>query len=130
MKSNLTQNLYNLLEDQVMPANHSCAVLFSQIPCKEFYDTSYYVKACFTDYSLTQDTDAIQNSIEVYLKNAESASASTHENTDVADGPCGLFDHDCPNDCSGNGECNDHGCHCSADFFGYDCSTPRDKLVL
>lgn len=37
----------------------------------------------------------------------------------------------CPNDCSGNGECQKNGkCICKKDFYAYDCSKSKNNFIL
>ncbi|XP_061167222.1 von Willebrand factor D and EGF domain-containing protein-like [Saccostrea echinata] len=80
------------------------------------------VHNCISDVMMTGDNNITKIHIEATLQQCSSLvlfnSTFQEEQPDVTH----LIESLCPNNCSGNGECNEGNCTCGENFAGSDCS--------
>lgn len=124
------------------PALSYCTGVFAQIegcfPVVGIATTKAIIADCAKDLALTESYSVADHFLEFYLEEChtvanlhltQNASALLVSQATAAMKEFGLGSDACPKNCSGRGECTNHGCSCQKGYFGYDCSSAGDDTL-
>jgi hypothetical protein len=110
----------NLSYDQCREA---CEKAISAKDCNKVVNQTIYIENCINDVWAIKDISLVETSRSAFASECSKMILKSGIDVTMVQEKLGFYESECPNKCSGNGECRSYGCVCKPGFTGFDCGT-------